>query len=108
MVFFFPGTVPADSYALSLHDALPICFTLPISVGGIYTLICQGSAGNGTNDYALTLIKLVGDNPADDRSSTRMNSRQRQKAFSVFCFDEIGFAAAASQDVQLQMPMAGY
>src|SRR5690606_39304890 len=33
LFFFFDAGAPADTYTLSLHDALPICRTLPGRIG---------------------------------------------------------------------------
>src|SRR5471030_3460979 len=67
LFFFFNDTATTEIYTLSLHDALPICFS-----------------GAGQSLTALGWTPLV---PARtiDRKSTRLNSSHLGISYAVFC-----------------------
>src|SRR5438094_6155359 len=71
--FFSTEPTPTEIYTLSLHDALPICF----------------SAGNGpTRVIDITKSRPGTCRPgrcAVDRKSTRLNSSHRTISYAVFC-----------------------
>src|SRR5207248_11717594 len=75
---FFTAPPPAEIYALSLHDALPI------SHPGVRRHAVRLSekfflAGN-------PIVKMVDDPDAQvDRKSTRLNSSHRTISYAVFC-----------------------
>src|SRR5438270_5465874 len=78
--FYFNNTGPTELYTLSLHDALPICY----SNWAAYQLEDQTAHDIGT------VNKLLGDLAPpgvarSDRKSTRLNSSHSQISYAVFC-----------------------
>src|SRR5574344_2296162 len=74
-VFFFNDTATTEIYTLSLHDALPICYTLPVNT----TLYVAGSTLTGWTD--------------GDRKSTRLNSSHQIISYAVFCLKKTNTSA---------------
>src|SRR2546429_7104697 len=70
--FFFNDTATTEIYTLSLHDALPI-----------YWSLSGGSAAVERNQHHLQLCG--GDIPQRDRKSTRLNSSHGYISYAVFC-----------------------
>src|SRR5256885_12664708 len=72
--FFFNDTATTEIYTLSLHDALPIFFTVRptfLFVGLGYALAAAG---------AILITVLLA-----DRKSTRLNSSHLVISYAVFC-----------------------
>src|SRR5688572_31468945 len=69
-LFFFNDTATTEIYTLSLHDALPICSSIPIY---IFSLREKGNIKRA----------LLGEDV--DRKSTRLNSSHSQISYAVFC-----------------------
>src|SRR2546430_4097418 len=70
--FFFNDTATTEIYTLSLHDALPICFTARSSA--------QYRRGRDPEELTRSIV------PAGrDRKSTRLNSSHSQISYAVFC-----------------------
>src|SRR5437867_5700221 len=67
-LFFFTDPAPTSTYALSLHDALPI--SSEIGKG------CASSLPASTRHGVRKL---------EDRKSTRLNSSHRTTSYAVFC-----------------------
>src|SRR5204862_2641026 len=66
---------PIRSLFASGGQAAPCEYYLLISAqslgqSGTFTLICSSGTTGGTNNYVLTLAKIVGDNPADEDAAT--------------------------------------
>src|SRR3712207_8147190 len=98
MFCFFNDTATTEIYTLSLHDALPICFTGDVlfkgTVGGTFA---PGSTGYA--DLKASVLRLVDLPPettlhpghrepttaGEDRKSTRLNSSHANISYAVFC-----------------------
>src|SRR5206468_8541002 len=88
----FNHTPPAETYTLSLHDALPILdgeWQVALEVNGEPATVRHSDAEEA---YALALLQLVTGEPAmrqgrsaTDRKSTRLNSSHDQISYAVFC-----------------------
>src|SRR5207253_10380839 len=91
---FFPRTSTSAIYALSLHDALPICSDVAIVASLLAGLIEGGApppaprgaplaaprgAATGTSPVARPLVA------SPDRKSTRLNSSHVAISYAVFC-----------------------
>src|SRR3712207_8861312 len=82
-VFFFNDTATTEIYTLSLHDALPIFYSIRIAWGLL--------AASAATAAAPLLIDV--DDPAPsslvttvlDRKSTRLNSSHANISYAVFC-----------------------
>src|SRR5438034_2519154 len=72
--FFFTDPSPTEIYTLSLHDALPICATIPLR-----------SARTRHRLTGKYLTKCVLISPRPDRKSTRLNSSHTVISYAVFC-----------------------
>src|SRR5438034_9680699 len=68
--FFFNNTATTEIYTLSLHDALPICYTPGSLAGPIERRVEDLLCGNR---------RLL------DRKSTRLNSSHTVISYAVFC-----------------------
>src|SRR2546426_6970998 len=75
--FFFNDTATTEIYTLSLHDALPISFPIPLTVPEVRRLLGR------------LLFPLSHSAPAvlawSDRKSTRLNSSHLVISYAVFC-----------------------
>src|SRR3712207_8179993 len=92
MFFFFNDTATTEIYTLSLHDALPIFASSPLSLVNYATreITCKivyygpGRSGKTTN-----LHYIYGQVPDDrDRKSTRLNSSHANISYAVFCLQK--------------------
>src|SRR2546430_9065186 len=79
--FFFNDTATTEIYTLSLHDALPICFSAKLSALRaicasllLWSVAERSTTWSGWNAAA-----------AEDRKSTRLNSSHSQISYAVFC-----------------------
>src|SRR2546430_11260687 len=79
--FFFNDTATTEIYTLSLHDALPISL-IGTDDGGDLLLRDQAL---GLGAALLRIGLVVGENEAEDRKSTRLNSSHSQISYAVFC-----------------------
>src|SRR5690625_6673413 len=75
-LFFCKDTAPTGSYTLSLHDALPISWTVPASTAMSMSWLAT-TPGN------LLVIP--------DRKSTRLNSSHVAISYAVFCLKKKKF-----------------
>src|SRR5699024_12441872 len=101
--FFSHAPAPSVIYALSLHDALPICqscveriqtggnlhslyFINSVSVSHVYAGFFQGrsSVGELVLDYQVLRSFCVYER-SKDRKSTRLNSSHVSISYAVFC-----------------------
>src|SRR5437879_9892497 len=97
LIFFFLVMAPTSSYALSLHDALPIS---PVRHTCEWPGAGPGRSGkwdSGRRDYSQTLQpredrgegglhnQSLGSRCKRDRKSTRLNSSHRCISYAVFC-----------------------
>src|SRR2546429_2127926 len=73
--FFFNDTATTEIYTLSLHDALPISFSLNSSV---FELACAARVLGNNVAIAEKLVFI-------DRKSTRLNSSHGYISYAVFC-----------------------
>src|SRR5438105_7333260 len=87
MYLFFQYTVTFSTYSLSLHDALPICLSVPEAVAGLARTgpsVLRADFARLTRD-----ARLVGFDTAlaamRDRKSTRLNSSHEWISYAVFC-----------------------
>src|SRR2546427_244842 len=83
LFFFFNDTATTEIYTLSLHDALPISFSV-INTGDV-TLTGTASAASpfavaGGSPYSVSPGQTQ-----TDRKSTRLNSSHSQISYAVFC-----------------------
>src|SRR2546422_3980201 len=76
-LFFFNDTATTEIYTLSLHDALPICWSLVCRLSGLRGF-CFRMFTWPTGSRLKTL-------PARDRKSTRLNSNHGYISYAVFC-----------------------
>src|SRR2546427_10049373 len=74
--FFFNDTATTEIYTLSLHDALPISYLLPLLVSLRLTKCLSRRGPKGRAMAALG---------SRDRKSTRLNSSHSQISYAVFC-----------------------
>src|SRR5690349_24355146 len=75
-VFFFNDTAPTEIYTLSLHDALPISFSLlrrPALPAGWAVPVHE------------RLQRIAAAYAREDRKSTRLNSSHVEISYAVFC-----------------------
>src|SRR5690606_40128343 len=71
---------PLDSYALSLHDALPI-YHREHRADFLGFLLQLGHGGHRGHHAAAQVLNAVG----QDRKSTRLNSSHVKNSYAVFC-----------------------
>src|SRR2546430_16502019 len=76
--FFFNDTATTEIYTLSLHDALPICTRISLSLSA-----SSGGCGPPGGDPGVWPASRLG-----DRESTRLNSSHRQKSYALFFFEK--------------------
>src|SRR5688572_31489224 len=88
--FIFNHTATTEIYTLSLHDALPICFSgeegKPITLTsrtGERAIIQPVEKGQRPPGQAVLLQAEAG--YQQDRKSTRLNSSHSQISYAVFC-----------------------
>src|SRR3712207_8083209 len=88
VLFFFNDTAPTEIYTLSLHDALPICSIVRISIrpSSRRTSACGSctSAAGGVHAGGAWVAQKWAINIAD-RKSTRLNSSHANISYAVFC-----------------------
>src|SRR2546426_2309360 len=86
--FFFNDTATTEIYTLSLHDALPISFPIPLTVPEVRRLLGR------------LLFPLSHSAPAvlawSDRKSTRLNSSHLVISYAVFCLKKKKSTTASS------------
>src|SRR2546427_10404075 len=84
LFFFFNDTATTEIYTLSLHDALPICFSSPFHLDTGPTAWVTP-----VYPYLVALVFRLFDSysaaSAIDRKSTRLNSSHSQISYAVFC-----------------------
>src|SRR2546430_3410260 len=81
--FFFNDTATTEIYTLSLHDALPICFSASqINPVALAHLNLPASKCPLFNDGKFCIPTVAG---TPDRKSTRLNSSHSQISYAVFC-----------------------
>src|SRR5438552_7527496 len=88
LIFFFNATATPEIYTLSLHDALPICWTKSVKNQFRHGLVQPMRAGipasqsskaeRGELGWPESLLAL-------DRKSTRLNSSHQIISYAVFC-----------------------
>src|SRR5690606_40780657 len=96
--FFFPCPACTEIYALSLHDALPICavgvVAMPLAVApgqGVDRAHRAGARGEGGGQGIGLFLQRHGHVAAapaaggEDRKSTRLNSSHVKISYAVFC-----------------------
>src|SRR5436190_14408227 len=92
--FFFTRTAPAETYTLSLHDALPIyafgnLATTPssvrIGIAGPTTVTMVVAASGGLATIGGLLLQAGIYAISVDRKSTRLNSSHTVISYAVFC-----------------------
>src|SRR3712207_8491745 len=81
MFFFFNDTATTEIYTLSLHDALPICLDPRVGDQGIP----DASARSGDHVHDPVGQPRFGEDPHQDRKSTRLNSSHANISYAVFC-----------------------
>src|SRR2546430_12102531 len=72
--FFFNDTATTEIYTLSLHDALPIWWTLRVEI----KVATDKKSAKKLHDRLIS-------QSAGDRKSTRLNSSHSQISYAVFC-----------------------
>src|SRR5438309_4499059 len=87
--FFSNPTPTTEIYTLSLHDALPICFS-QVSAGLLkqFPIPAPTNATAVINNYNPTTISLNLQTDVSvniDRKSTRLNSSHSSISYAVFC-----------------------
>src|SRR3989442_12448351 len=80
--FFFNDTATTEIYTLSLHDALPILYTLQCIYTHIYNDVCI---------YICVCMCIY----TQDRKSTRLNSSHVRISYAVFCLKKNTSATGA-------------
>src|SRR5437868_11402215 len=85
--FFFHDTATTEIYTLSLHDALPICFTYGALAGAlILAFLPHRRDGRGLVFGApFAVLAAFGMMWHGDRKSTRLNSSHVSISYAVFC-----------------------
>src|SRR2546430_13334326 len=84
--FFFNDTATTEIYTLSLHDALPISYLLPVIPASEECLLVPFYVRGipvGTIWAIMHNDRRQFD--AEDRKSTRLNSSHSQISYAVFC-----------------------
>src|SRR5688572_32487659 len=82
------GPAPSEIYALSLHDALPICrgpVTIPPANGGSREAGCLPGPWDAPRSAWSGSDRPGGAGRSPDRKSTRLNSSHSQISYAVFC-----------------------
>src|SRR5438309_4501105 len=87
-LFFFMDTATTQIYTLSLHDALPILFGLADLPAGQFRPEADGELQDlhpaASSDPEVAEL-VEGDEGAEDRKSTRLNSSHSSISYAVFC-----------------------
>src|SRR3712207_9537035 len=90
--FFFNDTATTDIYTLSLHDALPISFSiLDVTHDEASVLYDRPAEGIPALRTRVPLSQLVNKDmlaeykSGQDRKSTRLNSSHANISYAVFC-----------------------
>src|SRR5256885_8752748 len=90
LFFFFNDTATTEIYTLSLHDALPIWSGSTSWRRGIQPKGGRCQAASEPGDAAVQVVfvrslDFCGDDLAEDRKSTRLNSSHLVISYAVFC-----------------------
>src|SRR2546430_17539562 len=80
--FFFNDTATTEIYTLSLHDALPISWSLPPQLKRLLGYVRPYSIRLA---LGILLVAFVAVAEGLDRKSTRLNSSHSQNSYAVFC-----------------------
>src|SRR5436190_1275380 len=80
---------------------------LRLDQSGTYTLVCSDSTYTGTNNYVLTLVKIVGDNPADEDARMLIAGQSVPGSFSLADIDVFRFTATNGEVVSIQLSSSG-
>src|SRR3712207_8695161 len=87
--FFFNDTATTEIYTLSLHDALPISFSLLLRGRGLWgnsaSGACQGGAEFAAEPLHVRAREVAVRLRPQDRKSTRLNSSHANISYAVFC-----------------------
>src|SRR2546430_9530916 len=90
--FFFNDTATTEIYTLSLHDALPICSTIPCFFVYFWSANCalplqrvalSKAPSKPENGHVAGFVWFQPQR--EDRKSTRLNSSHSQISYAVFC-----------------------
>src|SRR5690606_41942616 len=79
--FFYNAPATTEIYTLSLHDALPISF----SIYSLLSPFCSFSCISTTRSIASPRNPLLLLADRSDRKSTRLNSSHVKISYAVFC-----------------------
>src|SRR5699024_11440844 len=88
------ATVTTETSTLSLHDALPISFTAPVTLeeyiqlnSTVFLSTCLSISEISIFPVAGLLFKTRNSNPRtfEDRKSTRLNSSHVSNSYAVYC-----------------------
>src|SRR3712207_8829136 len=87
---FFNDTATTEIYTLSLHDALPICFSEQAATGvDVYSIRQPLGVVAGITPFnfpvMVPLWMCANAIAAGDRKSTRLNSSHANISYAVFC-----------------------
>src|SRR5690606_41621106 len=86
--FSASATAATEIYALSLHDALPICVGSVVCLGtdkAAYPVNAMGMSKAMMEKVAQAFAR---NNPTADRKSTRLNSSHVKNSYAVFCLKQ--------------------
>src|SRR5437868_15435079 len=81
--FYFNDTATTEIYPLSLHDALPICFSIKVDILGVRARSYNDGISLPSSINACLNRGLGREIP--DRKSTRLNSSHVSISYAVFC-----------------------
>src|SRR5258708_24591352 len=86
--FFFNDTATTEIYTLSLHDALPICWSF-WTLSNLSRFLRMSKLRAST--FCKNLLKL-------DRKSTRLNSSHQIISYAVFCLKKKNYTDTSLND----------
>src|SRR5690348_17401482 len=81
-IFSLTATSPSETYTLSLHDALPICFSHIRAAFGLQQVADLFWRKHGARPGSGSRLETK---RCGDRKSTRLNSSHPSISYAVFC-----------------------
>jgi hypothetical protein len=97
------GILLTSLVAQSASQAALLLPALRLPDTGTYTVLCEGKTTYGSDDYALTLMNLAGQNPGDEQGGTLIPGQTRTGDFTLGDIDSYQFTGAAGEVITLQL-----
>jgi len=94
------GSFFTNSSGISYYATI---WNLRLDQSGTYTLVCQDQTSSGTNQYALTLVKVVGENPGQEDAGTLTAGETRMASLTFGDIDVFRFTGTTGEVIILQL-----